>query len=68
MSGLANFVYILTSYFPNGMGLYDVVGNVAEMIDKKAYSTVKKLHSSEHLSHLNLFSGFNYPVLIVKLF
>lgn len=23
------------SYFPNGMGLYDVVGNVAEMIDEK---------------------------------
>jgi formylglycine-generating enzyme required for sulfatase activity len=26
---------ITTSYFPNGMGLYDVVGNVAEMIDEK---------------------------------
>ena len=23
------------SYFPNGLGLYDVVGNVAEMIDEK---------------------------------
>ena len=26
---------ITASYFPNGMGLYDVVGNVAEMIDEK---------------------------------
>jgi formylglycine-generating enzyme required for sulfatase activity len=26
---------ITTSYFPNGFGLYDVVGNVAEMVDEK---------------------------------
>ena len=26
---------MVASYFPNGMGLYDVVGNAAEMIDEK---------------------------------
>jgi formylglycine-generating enzyme required for sulfatase activity len=26
----------VSTYFPNGMGLYDVVGNVAEMIDEKS--------------------------------
>ena len=26
---------ITASYFPNDMGLYDVVGNVAEMVDEK---------------------------------
>jgi formylglycine-generating enzyme required for sulfatase activity len=29
------FTAPVASYFPNGMGLYDVVGNAAEMIDEK---------------------------------
>jgi hypothetical protein len=26
---------ITTSYFPNGIGLYDMVGNVAEIVKEK---------------------------------
>ena len=49
------------SYFPNGMGLYDVVGNVAEMIDEEGKACGGSWNQSPEESTLKSVSTYKGP-------
>jgi formylglycine-generating enzyme required for sulfatase activity len=49
------------SYFPNGMGLYDVVGNVAEMIDEKGKALGGGWNDAPNESTIRSVKHFDKP-------
>jgi hypothetical protein len=63
------------SYFPNDMGFYDVVGNVAEMIDEKEKAcggswddlpSESTIHSIKTYSTPNATVGFRVFMEVVE--
>jgi formylglycine-generating enzyme required for sulfatase activity len=49
------------AYFPNGMGLYDVVGNVAEMINEKGKACGGSWNDPPNESTLRSVKGYTKP-------
>ncbi|HEY5823974.1 MAG TPA: SUMF1/EgtB/PvdO family nonheme iron enzyme, partial [Cyclobacteriaceae bacterium] len=63
------------AYFPNGMGLYDVVGNVAEMIDEKGKAcggswsdlpSESTIHSIKNYHHSDASIGFRVFMEVIE--
>jgi len=63
------------AYFPNGMGLYDVVGNVAEMIDEKGKAcggswndlpSESTIHSIKNYQHSDASIGFRVFMEVIE--
>ena len=50
-----------STYFPNGMGLYDVVGNVAEMIDEKGKALGGSWDDTPNESTIRSVEHFDKP-------
>lgn len=50
-----------SSYFPNDMGLYDIVGNVAEMIDEKGKAFGGSWNDSPHESTIRSVKPYSRP-------
>jgi len=52
-------------YFPNGMGLYDIVGNAAEMIDEKGKACGGSWDQSPEESTIRSVSDYSGPTGVV---
>ena len=52
---------IVGAYFPNGMGLYDIVGNVAEMIDEKGKACGGSWNHPPEESTIRSINEYNRP-------
>jgi hypothetical protein len=71
------FIYMAfcAAYFPNNMGLYDVVGNVAEMINEKGkacggswndWPSESTIHSVKTYSHPDASIGFRVFMEVIE--